>query len=188
MIWSKNGHKAEKHQGISCKYVFTAGVDYYTFEHDYDIPEMRMRFAQRYLNEMQINCDKEYLKDYCEAVKNCINVKGGETIQLDKILMLTGELDKRLDWIFEPDSLYRFASVVYFDLREDIKEYDISYQHKKIDRFKKKGLRFFLKELIPDSEKLQNLSEDGLKTYMSQLREEKEKQSKLIQSLKGKKS
>lgn len=187
-MWrSKNGHKAERHQGVACTYAFTEGVDYYTFAQSFEIPEMRMRIAQRFLEEMQINCDKEYLTDYTDAILACLNPKDGESIRLDKVAILTNELKKRLEWIFEPDTLYRFATVMYFDLKEDIKQYDPSYQKKKLERFKKKGLKYFLKELTENSEKLLNLSDSDFKTYIKELQQRKDEQSTLIHSLKDSK-
>jgi len=162
------------------------GRKYYRFVNDYEIPQLRFKRLLSYYNEFQMKCTKEYLNDFADAVIGCINVKPGEAIKLDKILQLSHELKYRISWSFEPDQLYRLASCVYFDLKEDITDYDVEYNKTKIRDFKKKGmLQYFLKELMTEPGNLLNLSEQDFQTYLLQLQKEIESQLRSIAGLKA---
>lgn len=138
---------------------------------------MRFKMAMRFAQEMQNKCDVEYLDKLCE--KGLGFLDKGELVKTGQLL---SELKYRLEWAFEPDTLYRYASVYYFDLKENINQYDSVYNKRKIDRFKKKEmLTYFVRELIEGSEKLLELSKTDLETYLQEL-EEKKKSSLISES------
>lgn len=143
------------------------------------MPEMRFKMGMRFAQEMGNKCDAEYLNELCD--------KGLEFLDKGKLInagQLLTELKYRLEWAFEPDSLYRYASVYYFDLKENLNQYDPGYNKKKIERFKKKEmLMYFLRELIDGSEKLLSMSKDDLQTYLLEL--EKQKKDSLVSASKA---
>src|SRR3972149_2815579 len=116
---------------------------YYRFVNEYEIPQLRFKRLLNYYNEFQMKCDKDFLNDFADTILNCINVKPGDGIKLDKIITLCNELKYRLTWSFEPDQLYRLASAIFFVIKENVTDYDIKYNESKIERFKKKGMLLY---------------------------------------------
>lgn len=160
--------------GKTIKWVFSAGgKNYYEFEHSYEIPTLRFRFAKKFYEEVSNRVTHEELKKICEQGKTLLNEgKLGETWRL------LDDLNYQLDWAFEPESLLRFASVIYFDLDEPINDYDSKYNERKIRAFKKKEiLALLVRRLMSGSQILSSLSIKDLDTYLSEMLEEKERMS-----------
>lgn len=188
----KDPEKVTNHPryNLQIKYAFRVGNKYYyRLSHDYDIPQNRFRYLKTYWQEVEnkltsndINefgsATEKYLEDYKKSLHK------GEPIPelLDKAILLQGELKYRSKWLFEPTSLFKYASVLYFDLSEPIKDYDMEYNQSKIVLWSKKKelLRTFLQELMGNAESLLNLSTQDLKTYLSELQKMKDKQQQLI--------
>lgn len=161
---------------IPIKYAFTVDkTDIYTFTDDLEMPEMRMRYATRFYQEMQMKCDKEHLSEMVDKCEELLN-KG----KLAGTWELLSDLKYRLTWAFEPETLYRYASVVFFTLDENLKGYDLDYNTTKIELFKKKGLKYFLETLNEGSEKLLNQSKEDFETYIDELKSQSLKQKKKL--------
>lgn len=158
------------------KYAFNCGKNYYRFTNDYDMPQDRAWFLMQFANEAEMKITKEKLVQFIEAMEKALN-EG----KLNKCFQILSELKYRDEWAFEPDSLYRLASCIYFDLDEDIKTYDADYNEKKISRFKKKEmLRYFLEQLWSGQNPFVNLSPEASRLYLSKLKEVLQKQESLI--------
>jgi len=176
-------HKAQAKKGIHksgkrVKYAFSVGVrDYYQLVNDLDLPEKRFAYLRHYYHEMQMRMSKEVLLQFVEAMKKAVNPEKGKAVELGKVDRLLDEIKDRTEWLFEPDSLYRLASVVYFTMDEDITDYDEKLNEAKVKAFKKKGmLSHFLQTLTDEQSGLFNLSPDALKTYSEQVMELSRKQ------------
>jgi len=67
-------------------------------------------------------------------------------------MKLNNQLSERLEFIYDTDLVYKLASVVYFDEKENPEDYDWTYNQKKIDKWKKdKSINdFFLTMPIAD--------------------------------------
>lgn len=170
---------------LSIKYEFTAGgKDYYSFLNDHEIPILRFRFVQKFYAEMMNRVTHTELKAICEQGKKLLNEgKLGETWRL------LDDLNYQLDWAFEPESLLRFASALYFDLRENVIDYDIKYNAPKIQAFKKKGVfTTLVTKLMNGSKILADLSTKDLDTYLKEMVEEKERMSFTEGGAKGKRN
>lgn len=161
---------------IPIKFEFTEDkTDVYTFTDDLEMPEMRMRYATRFYQEMQMKCDKEHLTkmiDKCEDLLNQGKMAG--------TWELLSDLKYRLTWAFEPETLYRYATVMYFTLDENLKGYDLDFNTKKIELFKKKGMKYFLEALSEGSEKLLEQSTEDFETYIEELKKQSSKQAKKL--------
>jgi len=158
--------------GFSC-----GGKHYYRCLHDYDIRENRFRYLRTYYQEVQNKLTSQDINAFCDKAMEEIN--NGKPIEAGKIL---DEMKYRSTWLFEPTSLFKYASVIYFDLSENIEDYDVIYNQDKIKLWsKKKGvLRMFLQELMTGLDELLSLSKNDFQYYMERLQEAKEKQQKLI--------
>lgn len=156
------------------------GKHYFRFSNDYEIPKGRFQFVQKFYHETTLKVTAEDLKGFCQAIKEGCN-KG----ELGKVYKLADELEYRDTWLFEPESLLRFASAIYFTLDEDVTNYDFDYNEKKMTSFKKKRmLQYFLMKLMNGQNLLSGLSESDLEAYLRTLNEKAKAQFKLIQELK----
>ncbi len=162
----------------SIKYGFTTGNrHYYRMTHDYDIYENRFRYLKTFYQEVENKLTSDDINEFADATVKYLNksqyIEAGQLMQ---------ELKYRSTWLFEPTSLYKYASVIYFDLQEDIRDYDMNYCHKKIRYWSKKKelLRTLLKELMSGVESLLTLSSTDFNHYISELQKAKNKQQSLI--------
>lgn len=160
------------------KFGFTVGNrHYYRMTHDYDIYKDRFGYLKTYYEECERKLTTQDIKDFCQAAKEYINK--GKPIQAGQLL---DEMEHRGEWLFEPTSLFKYASVIYFDLQEDIKDYDVMYCNDKIRYWVKKKslLRLLLKELMTGAENLLALSNSDFTHYLSVMQKELKKQQKLV--------
>lgn len=144
------------------------GITYHEFADSNMAPCGRMFAGMDFYNEFQMRCTREYLIAHTQAVEEQLNGKSG-TIDFMKVAQLHLQLKERLEWIFEPDTAYKYASVIFFDDNEDPYSYDFAYGKEKIARWKKQTpATFFLsmpvKRLFPLLDVSKNDLEDYLKT------------------------
>lgn len=161
------------------KYEFSVGgKHYYRFLADYDIFENRFRYLQTYYDDANRKVSAKDITDFTEATIKLINKQ-----KLVEAGALQKELQHRVkEWVFEPTTLFKYASVLYFDLQENIEDYDIDYNNTKIELWSKKKniLRMILKDLMTGAESLLSLSKDDFNNYLYQLQEKLDKQQKLV--------
>jgi hypothetical protein len=155
-----------------------AGVEYYRFNDVFSLPFERGLMAIAIYEETRMKCSREYLLQHTDAVDKLLHEN---SIDVFKINQLNEQMKERLSMSFDVDLLYKLASVVFFDKRENPCLYDADYNLKKIDFWKQhKGVKdFFLQkpvsELIPF---LQNSDFDleiysDLNTKLNQLHSER---------------
>lgn len=167
------------------QYAFSCdGKDYYKLNYEYEIYEDRATFMATFSNEMDMKVTKETLLAFADAILLCFNAKDGESLNISKAIQLVNELKYRAEWLFDIDSLYRFASVIYFDVNENIKSYDWEYNKIKMDSWKKKGnvIEYLLEKVLGKSNLELILSQTDLETYLSKLQSQILRQQKLIYS------
>ena len=120
--------------------------------------------------ETRMKCSREYLTKHVEVCRELLH---SPKVDIFKINQLNEQLNERLTLILDTDLLYKLASIVYFDSKENPALYEPDYCQKKIEIWKQhKGVAdFFLQkpllELIPY---LENVDFD-LATY-SQINKE----------------
>lgn len=176
----KNPAKITLHKRYNkhIKYEFSTGSKhYYRFVNDYDIFEARFRYLKTFYQEVENKLTSTDINEFCDAAIKYIN--DGKAVQAGQLL---DEMKYRSKWLFEPTSLYKYASVLYFDLQEDLIEYDIEYNHQKIIGWSKKKelLRMLLKELMSNVDNLLSLSSQDFQNYLSELQRKKDNQQKLV--------
>ncbi len=144
---------------------------YYEFLDSNNAPCHRMYFAMQYYNELRCKVDREYLLAHNQAIKDCINGKNDKNkgvVDLVQVAKLITQMDERLEWILEPESILKYASVIIFDENENPYDYDMKYNMEvKIPRWKKLGLSSFflsmpIKKLFPTL----NISKEDLDIYL----------------------
>jgi hypothetical protein len=131
------------------------GTRYWMFDSQFDAPTGRQLAALAVYREMEMRCDREYLKKHCEAMDRVLSDK--TKISLQYIVRLNANMQERLEMMPLPDYVYKLASVVFFDETESPYSYDYEYADKKIAKWKEAGgtLDFFmrtpLRDLMPSS-------------------------------------
>jgi len=149
----KDPKKVFPNQKHVIEFAFTvAGVDYYQFNDVFNLPYERGLTALTFYEELRMRCSREYLERHISAVREVLRAK---KIDIFKIYQLNEQMNERLNLSIDVELLYKVASVVFFDRKENPILYDMDYCKKKIDFWKKhKGVSDFflqkpLKELIP---------------------------------------
>ena len=138
------------------EYAFSIGNrDYYQFDDVFNTHYDRALKCLVYYKELDMNCDRAFIKAHTEAVDNILSASKIDLGGLLKFKQLNDMLKQRLELPKEPDLMYKFASVVFFDQFENPSIYEFKYGEQKIKHWKKETslTDFFLskplKELIP---------------------------------------
>ena len=160
-------------------YAFTFdGVDYYQYENVFNLPYQRAFTAIAIYDEFSMRMTREVLEHYIAAQEAIIN---SPTIKLTDFAFNIKDMRDRLEWVFEPDTVLKLASVVYFTKEENPANYDVVYNSKKIKEWKRSAgvmLDFFLQvplqELCPfltqPPEVIQDYLKGSLVTSLQQLK------------------
>ncbi len=143
------------------------GTDYWMFDSTNEVPTGRFFAAMAIYQEMEMNCDKDYLTSHVKAMDKLLS--DPKKISIKYITQLNINLGERLELMPFPDFIYKLASVIFFDKSESLYSYDYEYNKKKIEMWKASGgsLDFFcntpLKELIPSL----SMPEKDTQTYLT---------------------
>lgn len=137
-------------------YAFSIGErHYFRFDDMLNIPYNRALQTLVYYKELGMNCDPDYLKAHAMAFDNALSKESINIQTLVDLKVLNDQLKQRLELPKEPDLMYKFASVVFFDQFENPEVYEFKYGENKIKAWKKNAslTDFFLskplQELIP---------------------------------------
>ena len=189
---SKDPAKIEVHPkyDLHIKYSFSVGDrHYYTLRNPDETYANRYRYLKTYSQECENKITNSDIDDFSDATlkylkeyKESVHKGEPKPHMLDKAEELQRELKHRSVWLFEITTLYKYASVLYFTLDENIKDYDVGYNHEKIEIWSKKKRLYnlLLKELITGVEDFLNLSQNDSDNYIQELQQAVEKAQKLI--------
>lgn len=148
-------------EAFTCK-----GVKYYRAIPDFVLPVGRYKWIDAALNEVDIRMTLPVLKAFIIELKKSLNVTNGQ-IRLDKAFQVIANIETRCELAFEPETVKRLASIVYFDETEDLRDYNQEYGQKKIKFWEDNGnYDFFLTRPIAELLNLSNISEMSLKKYI----------------------
>src|SRR6478609_2225455 len=133
-MFFKKKNNFPKHE-FEIEHAFTiGGIDYYQYQDITNIPPVRGLKTMVFYEELRMKCTLEYLKLHHEAVNNILSKPG---IDIFKIKKLNDQLGERLEIAVETEIIYKLASVVFFDKKENVHDYDYTYNEKKILHWKK---------------------------------------------------
>lgn len=160
-------HKLEIKTGINPKdffpdakhiivYAFTINErHYFRFDDPLNTPYDRALKCLVYYKELDMNCDRAFIKAHTQAFDNALKQPSINIDTLLELKRLNDQLKQRLELPKEPDLMYKLASVVFFDQNENPTVYEFKYGENKIKAWKKNTTLtdFFLskplRELIP---------------------------------------
>ena len=150
---AKDFFQNQKHM---IEYAFSFGDrHYFRFSDAINTPYDRALKTLVYYREMDMNVDRQYLTQHTMAIDNLLKKPKLTIDDLLDIRTLNEQMKQRLQLPKEPELMYKLASVVFFDQRENPYIYDFKYGSKKIAFWKKHASldAFFLQkplqELIP---------------------------------------
>jgi hypothetical protein len=137
-------------------YAFTIGDrHYFRYDDPLNTPYDRALKCLVYYKELDMNCDRDFLKAHTAAFDKVLSGSKLTINDLVTLKQMNEQLKQRLELPKEPDLMYKLAAIVFFDQHENPMTYEFKYGENKI-RFWKKNLSlnaFFLRkplvELIP---------------------------------------
>lgn len=152
-----------------------AGIVYYKFVNEFNIPYERAMAALDIYTELEQRADAKYTKTAFESIIEYL--KKGDNINAGLVATFAIQ---RMDNICNADLMYKLAAVLYFDASENPYKYNPEYADKKAKSWKKdKDIEaFFLKtplaNLIPSFNSLeiniQNYTEAKRKEMLQTLK------------------
>lgn len=137
-------------------YAFSIGDrHYFRFDDPLNTPYDRALKCLVYYKELDMNCDREFLKLHTKAFDKALSNTSITINTLIDLKKLNDQLKERLELPKEPELMYKLAAVVFFDQYENPYTYEFKYGENKIKAWKKNTTLtdFFLQkpllELIP---------------------------------------
>lgn len=152
-----------------------AGKQYYCFTNDSGMKYGRYIFMQNFLQEMYLRIDLNSLRQYAQDAQSWINgsktnSEGKPLIRVDKACEILSIIDQRANLSFEPDTVFRLASCIYFDANEDLKSWDKKYNEAKIELWREaKAYDFFFHKLFQELTDLRGTSLTVLENYLEKI-------------------
>ena len=140
------------------------GKEYHTFKSLFDMPAPRYQRIQEFIREAEMRITSKDLLELLKLTKEALN--GGKIT--DAVLLLTGTENLTSQYI-ETDTFYRLFTCLFFDLDEDITDYDFDYNDEKLELFKSQPrVAFFfsqpMKKYLPQID----ISEQDLEVFLKQ--------------------
>lgn len=148
-----------------------AGVKFYRFVDEYQMPTGRYKWVMNYLREVDLRVDLDTMKAYMKELTACLN-GSRKQIDLSNAFKVIHSIQTRLELAFEPETVERLASVVYFDDAEDLSDFNMQKGEQKRNLWKRnKNLSFFLTKPISELLRLKDISPESLQVYIEETRE-----------------
>jgi hypothetical protein len=140
------------------------GKEFYTFKTLLDMPAPRYQRIQEFIREAEMRITSKDLTDFITLIKGAID-KGKIT---DAVIFLNA-MENLTSQYIETDTFYRLFTCIFFDLDEDITDYDFDYNEYKIDLFKSQPrVAFFfsqpMKKYLPQID----ISQEDLEVFLKQ--------------------
>jgi hypothetical protein len=143
--------KQPKHE-VVCAFII-GGKPVYQYTDPFNVPYRRGLKALAAYEEFESRVNRKYLLEHKEAMKTVL--QNPKQINMGDVFRLYHQLEERLNFVIEPDLMWKLAAVVFFETEENPYDYDFAYGLKKIERWKKESTMrdFFLQQplltLIP---------------------------------------
>jgi len=164
------------------------GVEYYEFDEDiFFLPFQRGLMATMFYKELQCGADREYLLWHTSEYDRIF--KDPKQFDIGRMAILNQQLKDRLQFIFDPDLIYKLASVVYFDKTENPYKYNYSYGLKKVALWRESEAveDFFLRQPIKRLVPFFKQDEENILNYLQVAQKIKDLHSKNLTSTSSRK-
>lgn len=145
------------------------GKQYYSFKSDSMVRTGRYMFLQNFLQEVLYRMTVDRLKAYIAKIRSEIDgskvsKEGIPQVNFGNAIVFLDQMKTLTELAFEPETVYRLASVIYFDETEDVTKWDREHNEKKIAAWKEAGtLDFFYGKPFTELTGLKGISETDLR-------------------------
>ena len=163
----------------------SVGVDYYMFSDPFNIPAERALQSLNFYKEMEMCVSRDELMKWLDKVDAILNPPAGRTIKIGEVALITTVLKQKLEFLTEPDLIWRLGSVVYFDKSENPGRFDYKYASEKVQKWKSDmtvDVFFSLSRFYKWIPSL-NTSHGNILTYLNQVQEVKDEHQKVFSQL-----
>lgn len=138
------------------------GKEFHTFANLLDMPQPRYQRIQEFIREAQMRITSKDLAELLDLCKDAIN-KGKIT---DTVIFINA-IENLTSQYIETDTFYRLFTCLFFDLNEDITDYDFDYNEEKMELFKSQPKTSFffsqpMRKYLPQTD----ISEQDLEVYL----------------------
>jgi hypothetical protein len=143
------------------------GKKYYRFKKELQLPAGRYKYVYSMLRETDLRMNLETLKNFVTEFKNVLNGGPKKIIAIGDLWKLINNLESRISLAFEPETVERLASVVYFDDTEDLSTWDRKHGLEKVAFWKaNKSMDFFLTSPMGELLGVSGISIESLEEYI----------------------
>lgn len=147
------------------------GVKYWRFKQDTFMPYGRYKMLSMFIKQVDLRMTPEILSSFIEKIEKNISGELG-AVNLTKVYETVMTIKARLALTFEIETVYSYASVVYFDDTENLFEYDKKTNDEKISRWREANtIDFFYIRPMSELFGLKDTSRTDLETYIKVIRE-----------------
>lgn len=158
------------------------GTTYYNFKKDTEIRSGRYMVIQNFLQEVFFRMDLERLKAYITRIISELDNSKGQ-VNVGNAIVFLHQMKSLTELAFEPDTIYRLASAVYFDETEDLRSWDGKHNELKITGWKEDGtLDFFYKKGFAELIGLKDISETDMRDYLDKAARMSEELKRVLNS------
>ena len=151
----------------------SGNVQYYKFIDDKNLPAGRYKYVYAALKEADLRMTLETLQEFIKIIKTAL--EGGmkkQSINLESIWRAVINMESRIALGFEPASVKRLASILYFDETEDLTTYNRMHGLKKCEHWERNNtIDFFLTKPIVELFGLRGISQTSLEGYIQEREE-----------------
>jgi hypothetical protein len=165
MIFSKKQKQTATGTKIPLKKVFTGsdGVDFYEYANPLTMPAKRAIAAEVATRFAEMNMTKSQLTILIEAMK-----KAGNAGNITEMFHLLMEMEFRLEYIGEEQTMVELAACYFIMDGEDESEFSDVYKAKKIDYIKQNpgASDFFIQRAFELTTKYSEISAQDLAVYL----------------------
>lgn len=164
-------HDDVKHK---IEFVFAVkGKKYYRFIDDHQIPVGRYKYVYAALKEVDLRMSLDTLKSFVLEMKKILD--GGmkkNMVSMEMLWKMVMNLETRISVPFEPGTVKRLASILFFDETEDLRTYTRKHGDDKIRYWEDNNvIDFFLTMPIVELLGLRNISPEYLEVYIKEQEE-----------------
>lgn len=159
----------------------SGGTQYFKFEDIHNILSGRAFAARDFFTEMSMKCSREYLIEHCKVMDTIMT---SDSLDISKVGQLHQQMKERLELIISPETVYKIATVIYWDSTESPWSFDYNYSRTKIIKWKEENTSdFFLLKHLRDLIPALDISEKDLKTYIQVGEQMEEQHLKVLETL-----
>lgn len=141
---------------------------YYRFIEDHQIPVGRYKYIYAALKEVDLRMSIDTLKSFVAEMKKILD--GGmkkNLVSMEQMWKLVFNLETRISVPFEPGTVRKLASILFFDETEDLRTFNQKYGDDKVKFWMDNNVMdFFLTMPIVELLGLKNISLASLEEYI----------------------